>query len=106
MKTACVTPIFKSGYEYLLTNYRPISVLPCFSEILGCIMYNRVYGFLRENNILYEKHFGFQAVHSTEYAILQLSNLISNRFTLGGFVDFSKAFDTVDYKIQIKKLGK
>ena len=47
MKIACVTPIFKRGNEYLLTNYMPISVLACFSEILVCIMYNRVYDFLK-----------------------------------------------------------
>ena len=29
-----VNPLFRSGKNELLTNYRPISVLPCFSEIL------------------------------------------------------------------------
>ena len=38
MKIAFVTPIFKSRDEYLLTNYKPISVLPCFSKILERIM--------------------------------------------------------------------
>ena len=71
-----VTPILKSGDEYLLTNYRPTSVLPCFSKILDRIMFNRVYDFLTENKMLYEKQFGFQSAHSTEYAILQLSNEI------------------------------
>ena len=48
----CVTAIVKSGSKYLFTNYRPISVLPCFSKILLRIMCNRVYYVLAENEIL------------------------------------------------------
>ena len=57
------------------------------------------------------KQFGFQSTHSTEYAILQLSNGISNslnemQYTLGIFIDFLKAFDSVDHKILIEKWEK
>ena len=111
MKIACVTPILKSGEEYLLTNYRPISVLQCSSKILERIMYNRVYNVLTENKILYEKQLGFQSSHSTDHAVLQLSTRIftsfnEKQFTLGVFIDFSKAFGTVDHKTLIKKLEK
>ena len=34
MKILCVTPSFKSGDEFILTNYSPMSVLPWFSKIL------------------------------------------------------------------------
>ena len=59
MKIAKVTPIFKSGKKELLTNYRPTSVLSCFSKILERIMYNRVYNYLNDNN-LFHKQFGFR----------------------------------------------
>ena len=39
-------------------------------------MYNRLYTFLCENSIFFEKHFGFQAAHSTYHAIIQLVNEI------------------------------
>ena len=42
LKVAKVTPIFKSGNNSEVGNYRPISVLPCFSKILERIMYNRL----------------------------------------------------------------
>ena len=40
--------------EGLEANYRPVSVLPCFSKIFDCLMYNRLYKYLKENNIPYE----------------------------------------------------
>ena len=43
LKIAKVSPIYKKDEEFLLTNYRPISVLPCFSKLLECIMYNRLF---------------------------------------------------------------
>ncbi|XP_065650382.1 uncharacterized protein LOC136078532 [Hydra vulgaris] len=41
-KIARITPIFKSGDKSNILNYRPISILPCFSKLLEKIMYHRL----------------------------------------------------------------
>ena len=48
IKIAKVFPIYKSEKKHALSNYRPISVLSCFSKILEIIMYNRLYNYLNE----------------------------------------------------------
>ena len=59
LKIARATLIYKGEDNSDVSNYSQISVLPCFSKTLECMMYNRLYKYLIENNILYSKQFGF-----------------------------------------------
>ena len=104
MKIERVTPAFKPGDTSLMADYRPISLLSCFSKMLEKIIYKRLYKYFTESNLLYYKQFGFQKGHSPEHAILQLAEQINqsfekNKFTLGEFADLSKTFDTVSFLI-------
>ena len=49
LKIAKVTPIYKTDNKIDLSNYRPMFVLPCFSQFLEQIMYHSLYQYLTEN---------------------------------------------------------
>ena len=59
IKIAKVTPIYKAENSSNISNYRPISVLLCFYKMLERIMYNRLQQYLKDQNVLYDKQFGF-----------------------------------------------
>ena len=108
-KIGKATPIYKAGDNSDFKNYRPISVLPCFSKILECSIYDRIYTYLQKTKILYYKQLEFQAEHSTDHAIIQMldqiyENFEENKYTLGVFIDLSQTFDTVDHKKFLSKL--
>ena len=109
LKIALVTPIFKANENNKFENYRPISVLTCFSKLLERLMYKRLIKYVEKNKILSKHQYGFRKNRSTELAVIELVDKITKaidkgEYTIGIFLDLSKAFDTINHKILIKTL--
>mgnify|MGYP002279559993 CR=1 FL=1 len=108
-KLAKVIPIFKKDNPNQCQNYRPISILPCVSKILERIIFNQMYDFFEKHDILCPNQYGFRKHYSTDLAVLDLYNkitqsLANKEYVIGIFMDLSKAFDTLDHKILLYKL--
>jgi len=112
LKIAKLIPIFKKilDEERLMPgNYRPISLLSIINKLLEKLMYARLISFINKHKVLYKYQFGFRKNHSTTLALIEitdniLKDLEEGKHTAGIFIDFKKAFDTVDHSILFSKL--
>ena len=109
LKIAKVIPLHKGGSRAEVSNYRPISLLSCFSKIFEKIMQARLLDHLKSERILFDSQYGFRAGHSCEHAILEAQHHIQKalerkQVTALLLLDYSKAFDMVDSTILLRKL--
>ena len=109
LKIAKVKPILKKNKKTIMSNYRPISILPVLSKIIESVMYSQLMHYFSENKVFSTQQYGFRPNRSTEIAALELmdrniDNMNKSRCPINLYVDLSKAFDSLDHNILLSKL--
>ena len=104
-----ITPIPKTNHHSTdPSDWRPISQICLPGKLLEKIIHNQLYYYLDVNNILSSNQYWFRKGLSTSAAIFDvLKNLYENwndkNFSGCIFIDFSRAFDTIDHQILADK---
>ncbi|CAH2218131.1 jg1083 [Pararge aegeria aegeria] len=103
-RIAEVIPIPKNSNPSLFSHFRPISILPFLSKVLERIVNSQLSLFLSKNNILSTFQSGFRRGHSTVTALTNVCDDIrlgidNKQVTILALLDFSNAFNTVDFEI-------
>ena len=112
-KSSMVKPLHKGGDKTILSNYRPISLLPIMSKLFEKIILSRIQNHLKLNQIIDKCQFGFVERSNTETAAVNLvkniyNNIEKRKSTGLLLIDFRKAFECLDHELlslKIKKLG-
>jgi len=96
-----IVPIFKKDDANVPDNYRPISLTSILSKVFTHILATRLTEWAERNNLIAEEQAGFRRGYRTQDNIFTLfgsiQKYINRRKTLYVcFIDFRKAFDSVD----------
>ena len=103
--------IFKGGEKDNLDNYRGITLLSIFGKLFVGVLLDRLNKVVSEYHILCENQLAYRKGYQTSDHIFTLRAIIENTFQnkKGAlylcFVDFKKAFDSVDHKELLHKLA-
>ena len=108
-KRAAIVPIYKSGDKTVPSNYRPISLTSVICKVLERIIRKQVFSFLDQKGCLNSTQHGFRPGRSCLSALLDVFDNIMHMLDSDSsvdmvYLDFSKAFDTVDHGILLHKL--
>ena len=109
-KMARVTPIFKSGEQDLVINYRPISILPALSKIVERHVFLSLSSWFNKYNLLFSSQSSYRKHHSCITAMVNLvdqliANMDDKLISSLLMIDLSKAFDTINHELLITKLS-
>ena len=108
-KKANVIPVHKKNDKQLVKSYRPISLLPICGKMFECILYNSLFNFLNQNDLISPAQSGFKPGDSCINQLLSITHEIYHSMDegyeiRGVFLDISKAFDKVWHESLVFKL--
>lgn len=111
LKQSIIVPIRKVPGTKAIEEFRPINTLPCIEKLVEKIACEQFTNYVEENNILCCEQSGFRKSHSCETAINYVisdwkESIEKNEVVLAVFLDFQRAFETIDRNLLIKNLKK
>ncbi len=111
-KQARVTPLLKKPTlnTSLIENYRPVCLIPFIAKTLKLVVSNQVLLFVSQNNKLDAEQSGFRSRHSTETALLSVTEALriakaNSKSSVLILLDLSATFDTVNHQILLSTLS-
>ena len=110
-KVATITPIPKIPIPKTCNELRPISILPLPGRIIEKYINNNIQAFLEKSEYLHQHQYGFRKNKSTTQAVATLLDKLlegidNGEYSVTIYLDFKKAFDTVDHSILLWKLDR
>ncbi len=108
-KRANVIPVYKRKNKQDKSNYRPISLLFTVGKVMECCLFNELYDFCKQHNLLTWRNSGFKPDDSTVSQIISIIHRIhcsldDNQDVLMIFLNIAKAFDKVFHEAILYKL--
>ena len=109
-KKSKIIPLHKKDDPLNPKNYRPVAIVPIISKILERVVFNQLFEYLDDNNLLHPNHHAYRAGHNTTTALIQmydgwLKAVESGQMTGACFLDMSAAFELVDHDLLLEKLS-
>ncbi|KAF2348808.1 Reverse transcriptase domain [Trinorchestia longiramus] len=109
-KHSIIKPLHKACDIKTASNYRPISLLPVLSKILGKVISNELSTHLDKSNLLHPNQYAYRKHTSTQDALLNITEKIYNdidtkNVTLLLLLDLFKAFDSVEHTRLLQKIS-
>ena len=109
LKKSIITPIHKGDSRAVSANYRPIALTSHIIKMFEKILRRHVVKFMNENNLFNDNQHGFRSGRSCLSQLLEHFDQILDLLENGGnvdviYLDFSKAFDKLDFKIVLRKI--
>ena len=109
LKKSIITPIHKGESRAATVNYRPIALTSHLIKLFEKILRRHIVKFMDENNLFNANQHGFRSGRSCLSQLLEHFDQILDLLEEGGnvdviYLDFSKAFDKLDFKIVLRKI--
>ncbi|CAB0036605.1 unnamed protein product [Trichogramma brassicae] len=108
-KVASIVPLAKTSSLSSPSDTRPIAQLPEISKVIERVVHHRLLLYLSRYDLLDRDQFGFRPGHSTQTALLHVTEAIRRSADVGEVAelvsfDFSKAFDAIPHALLLRKL--